>query len=126
MTYIKKIKVPLSFGQWDRNGTHSKRVKRLTFSIFLCGCKLSGTISSANLSTLSAAKVRFFSEKVTKGTVDFIGLSLLFGTVPFVSVIIISGIVGVDHSSVGENPGGAQVICFVDVIFQGLISVRPD
>lgn len=85
----------------------------------MCGCKLSGTISSANLSTLSAAKVQFFFKKVTNGT-D------LFGTVPFVSVIIFFGIVGVDHSSVGENPGGAEVICFVDVIFQGLISVRPD
>ena len=73
-----------------------------------------------------AAKLRFFSEKVPNGTVDFIELNLRFGTVPFVSVIIISGIVGVDHSSVGENPGGAEVICFVDVIFQGLISVRPD
>ena len=29
----------------------------MTFSIFLCGCKLSGTSRSANLSTLSAANV---------------------------------------------------------------------
>ena len=37
---------------------YAKSIKRLTFSIFLCGCKLSGTFRSANLSTLSAAKLR--------------------------------------------------------------------
>ena len=33
----------------------------MTFSIFLCGCKLSGNLSSSNLSTLSAAKLGTFS-----------------------------------------------------------------
>ena len=40
---------------------YAKSIKRLTFSIFLCGCKLSGTLGSANLSTMSAAKVGTFS-----------------------------------------------------------------
>ena len=33
----------------------------MTFSIFLCGCKLSGNLSSSNLSTLSATKLGTFS-----------------------------------------------------------------
>jgi len=38
----------------------------MTFSIFLCGCKLSGTRGLSNLSTLSAAKIRIFLKSVQK------------------------------------------------------------
>ena len=106
--------------------------ENVTFSIFLCGCKLSGTHGSSNLSTLSAAKVHkrdgsfcVLSQKNYQKS----DKSQMYteGTVPFAYlIVIITGIVGVDHSSVGEYPGRTEVVCLVDVIFQSLISVGPD
>ena len=55
--------------------------KRLTFSIFFCGCKLSGTFGPANLSTMSAAKVRIICNSTKELSFNFLfpsaGLSLL-------------------------------------------------
>ena len=76
----------------------------MTFSIFLCGCKLSGTLRSANLSTLSAAKV----QKRTIGVCP-----LLY----FFLIVIILGVVGVGHSTIGKDPGCTQVISLIDVLF---------
>ena len=95
----QKIKVPLSFGQWDRNGSHSKRVKRLTFSIFLCGCKLSGTISSANLSTLSAAKLQKISKSV-------------------ISIIINNAMTQI---SVSKDISGAEIVSFQVIVLESLV-----
>ena len=57
--------------------------KRLTFSIFLCGCKLSGTFGPANLSTMSAAKVRIICNSTKELSFNFLfpaaGLLLLTG-----------------------------------------------
>ena len=47
----------MSLGQWGCNPIKNM-LSCLTFSIFLCGCKLSGTFRSSNLSTLSAAKIQ--------------------------------------------------------------------
>ena len=44
----------------------------MTFSIFLCGCKLSGTRGLSNLSTLSAAKVRIIYDVASKKVCEII------------------------------------------------------
>ena len=51
---------------------YAKSIKRLTFSIFLCGCKLSGTLRSANLSTMSAAKVGIICNSTKKLSFNFL------------------------------------------------------
>ena len=57
--------------------------EKVTFSIFLCGCKLSGTHGSSNLSTLSAAKVRIICNSTKELSFNFLfpatGLFLLAG-----------------------------------------------